>query len=200
MERQKKKEQIRETIIQAIFLLLEEKSWESMSSNEICEKAGISKRTLYAYFHRQDELYLELVKRSFETMNEAMSSAMTFENTAEDTIIELGLAYIRFMLENPVQEALIIGFDEKKFFAVYEKQVNEIQMIANEFELMHLFRKLKLDPEKFDANLAIFLWTHIQGVTQLIHSKGKWLENYYDASIQSIIQAQMKLARKCMEE
>ncbi len=200
MERQKKKEEIRETIIQAIFLLLGEKSWESISSNEICEKAGISKRTLYAYFHRQDELYLELVKRSFERMNEAMSAAMISENTPEDIIIELGLAYIRFMLENPVEEALIIGFNEKKYVAAYGKQINEIQMIANEFELMHLFRKLKLDPEKFDANLAIFLWTHIQGITQLIHSKGKWLENYYDISIQSIIQAQMMLARKCMEE
>ncbi|MDD3394624.1 MAG: TetR/AcrR family transcriptional regulator [Anaerotignum sp.] len=198
MERQKKKAQIREAIIRAIFALLEEKNWEGLSSNEICEKAEISKRTLYLYFRSQDEMYLEVVHRSFECMNDVMRSAMEIGKTVEDKIIGLGRAYIQFMLQNPVEGTLIMGFDEKRYKNAYEEQINAIHIIANQYELMHVFRELNLEREVFDGNLAIFLWAHIQGIAQLLHSKGKWMEDYYDSSMQSIIEDQMKLARKML--
>lgn len=198
MERQKKKEQIRETIIQAIFALLEKKNWEILSSNEICEKAKISKRTLYLYFRSQDEMYLGVVQRSFERMNEAMRLALEIEETVEEKIISLGEAYVWFMLQNPIEGALIMGFDEKRYMGTYEKQINTIHVIGNQYELKHLFQELNLEPEVFDSNLAFFLWAHIQGTAQLLHSKGKWLEDYYDTSMQNIIEGQMKLARKIL--
>ncbi|MEA5056044.1 MAG: TetR/AcrR family transcriptional regulator [Anaerotignum propionicum] len=198
MERNKKKEYIQDAIIDGIFSLLLEKNWASLSSNEICEEAGVSKRTLYAYFHSQDEMYLELVKRSFERMNVAMGDAMTQKVCAFDKIIYLGEAYIKFMLENPREGALILGFDEKRYENQYEKQVNEIHLIANQYELMHLFRELNLNTTVFDGNLAVFLWAHIQGIAQLLHSKGKWMEEYYGVSIEDIIEGQMKLTRQML--
>ncbi len=198
MDRTKKKEFIQDTIIQALFSLLEEKSWESLSSNEICEKAGISKRTLYAYFRSQDEMYLELVKRSFERMNMTMGNALNQGEDVEDKIINLGVAYIQFMLKKPVEGTLILNFDEKRFRGTYENQINAIHIIANQYELMHLFEKLNLDTKAFDSHLAIFLWSHIQGIAQLLHSKGKWMEEYYDVSIQRIVEGQMELARKVL--
>lgn len=198
MDRNKKKEFIQDTIIQALFSLLEEKSWESLSSNGICEKAGVSKRTLYSYFHSQDEMYLELVKISFERMNVAIGNAMNEGVDVEDKIINLGVAYIQFMLENPVEGTLILNFDEKRFRGTYENQVNAIHMIANHYELKHLFQKLNLDTKIYDSHLAIFLWSHIQGVAQLLHSKGEWMEEYYGVSIQKIVEGQMRLARKML--
>lgn len=198
MERNKKKKHIQDAIVEGIFSLLLQKNWESLSSNEICEKAGVSKRTLYAYFHSQDEMYLELVKRSFERMNVVMRDAIAKRTCAIDKIIYLGETYIKFMLENPREGALILGFDEKRYENTYEKQVNEIHLIANQYELMHLFGELNLNPQVFDANLAVFLWAHIQGIAQLLHSKGKWMEEYYDISIENIIEGQMKLTRQML--
>lgn len=199
MERNKRKEYIQDSIINGIFTLLLEKSWEGLSSNEICEKAGVSKRTLYAYFRSQDEMYLELVKRSFERMNIAMKDAMMSKRDCPlDKIIYLGETYIKFMLENPREGVFILGFDEKKYQKQYEKQVNEIHLIANQFELMHLFEELQLDTLVFDGNLAIYLWAHIQGIAQLLHSKGDWMEDYYGISIESIIHGQMKLTRQML--
>ena len=198
MDRDKKKAFIQDTIIQALFSLLEDKSWESLSSDEICKKAGVSKRTLYAYFHSQDEMYLELVKRSFERMNVTMGNALNQGNDVEDKIINLGMAYIQFMLKNPVEGTLILNFDEKRYKGTYVNQVNDIHNIANKYELMHLFQELNLDTKVFDSQLAIFLWSHIQGVAQLLHSKGEWMEEYYDVSIHRIVESQMKLARKML--
>ncbi|WP_312061013.1 TetR/AcrR family transcriptional regulator [Anaerotignum sp.] len=199
MERNKKKEYIQNAIIDGIFALLLEKNWESLSSNEICEKAGVSKRTLYAYYCSQDEMYLELVKRSFERMNIVMQEAMKDKRGYNlDYILCLGETYIKFMLENPREGALILGFDEKKYQKQYEKQVNEIHLIANRFELKHLFQELQLDPQVFDGTMAIYLWAHIQGIAQLLHSKGEWMEDYYGISIENIIQGQMKLTRQML--
>ncbi|HBF64982.1 MAG TPA: hypothetical protein DDW34_03530 [Clostridium sp.] len=71
-------------------------------------------------------------------------------------------------------------------------------MIANQYELMHLFRELNLNTTVFDGNLAVFLWAHIQGIAQLLHSKGKWMEEYYGVSIEDIIEGQMKLTRQML--
>ncbi len=199
MERQKKKEHIRENIIQAIFALLKERTWESLSSSEICEKAGVSKRTLYVYFRSQDEMYLELVRRSFEHMTDILRPAMALGETIEDKICNLGETYLRFMLENPIQGELIIGFDEKRYVNAYTKQVEAIRAIANEYELFHIFHKFNLDSKVYDSNMAIFLWAYIQGIAQLLHSKGVWMEEYYKTPIQRIIKEQINLVRIVFE-
>jgi len=71
-------------------------------------------------------------------------------------------------------------------------------LIANRFELKHLFQELQLDPQVFDGTMAIYLWAHIQGIAQLLHSKGEWMEDYYGISIENIIQGQMKLTRQML--
>jgi len=199
MERQQKKDAIRDKIIAATFDLICERTWESVSSDEICAAAKVSKRTLYAYFRSQDEIYLELVKRSFAQMATCLGAAFSEGNTVTDRIINLGEAYLRFMLDEPVKGALVVRFDEMRFTESYPEQVKWIGEIANANELLALFRQQKLDPEHFDRSLALGLWAHIQGLAQLIVSKKMWLEDYYGIAIENLIAEQMTFVRKILE-
>lgn len=199
MERQEKKEFIRENIIQSLFELLKEKSWESISSTEICTTAGISKRTLYIYFRSQDEMYLELVKRSFIQLTDTLSTVMNLQKTITEKIINLGTTYLQFMLDYPLQGALITGFDESRFKQEYQKEVEEISIIANRYELTTVFQLLNANPVVYNQTLAIFLWSHIQGMAQLVLDKRKWLENYYNVAIHDLIEDQMNFIKNILE-
>ncbi len=195
MNRQLKKENIRENIIQALYELLKGRTFENLSSKEICEKAGVSKRTLYIYFRSQDEMYLELVRRSFKHMVETFEQDMMFETTIEDKICNIGERYLCFLFDHPTEGELIIGYDEKRYVEAFPELVGEISTIANEYELLHIFRKWKLDPEIYDSNLAIFLWAYIQGIAQLLVRKEGWMEGYYGMPIQKIIKDQIHFVR-----
>ncbi|SEO32449.1 transcriptional regulator, TetR family [Amphibacillus marinus] len=199
MERAEKKHLIRENIIKALFDLLSEKKWGDLSSNEICTRADISKRTLYVYFRSQDEMYLAIVKRSFESLMGDMSKAFSIGRTAKEKLVNLGQAYLYFMIDNPIKGSLIVGYDEMNYVVNYPEQVESIQAIANNFELMTIFQKLDLDPIIFNQHLAIFLWGHLQGIAQLINSKGEWLADYYGLTMEAMIDAQIKLASDLLE-
>ncbi len=196
MDRTKKKEQIKEKIIEAVLDLLTERNWESLSSNDICKKAEVSKRTLYVYFQSQDEIYLELVRRSFDKLAGEMNTAFSEGHTATEKIMNTGRAYLNFMIDEPVLGGLIVRFDGVQFFENYPEQVRGIGIIANQYELLHIFRQLNLDPERYDRTLALGLWAHLQGMAQLIISKGMWLEEYYEASTTHLIQEQMTMVEQ----
>ncbi|WP_067837102.1 TetR/AcrR family transcriptional regulator [Amphibacillus sediminis] len=198
MNREARKQLIREQIIQSLYDLLKEKRWDELSSNDICKKAAISKRTLYRYFQSQDDMYLELVKRSFVALCSKMEIGISKGETAVDKICNLGMAYLSFMQNCPIESSLIVGFDERKYIESNRKKVEEIGLIANQFELIQVFHRLDLDPAIYDQHLAIFLWGHIQGVAQLINSKGAWLEHYYGMTIQKIIETQVNLAKQVL--
>ncbi|MBN1623795.1 MAG: TetR/AcrR family transcriptional regulator [Clostridia bacterium] len=192
MKREIKKEQTRERIMEAIFSLMEEKSWRDISSNEICQRADISKRTLYIYFRSQDEMYLELVRDSFIEFGRCLSLAFEKGETIEDKVVSMGIAYLEFMVENPIKGGLMMGFNEKMYGEEHEQRISEIRKIANEFELSNVFG----EQDGLDRNTAVFLWAYIQGIAQLILNKDKWMEEYYGMSVSEIIDNQMKLVRK----
>lgn len=192
MKREAKKELTKERIMDAIFSLMKEKSWREISSNEICHRAGISKRTLYIYFRSQDEMYLELVKDSFIEFRGCLAEAYEKEDNLEDMVVAMGMAYLEFMVEKPIKGSLMMGFNEKMYGKEHEQIISEIREIANEFELSNMFK----DNEGFDKNTAVFLWAYIQGIAQLILSKDKWMEEYYGMTMKNIIENQMKLVRK----
>lgn len=196
MDRVKKKELIREKIIEGALELLKERNWESLSSNDICKMAVVSKRTLYVYFQSQDDIYLELVKRSFEKLTQCIDVAFSEGASGTDKILSIGGAYLNFMINEPVAGGLIVKFDGMRFIENYPEKLEEIGIIANQYELLHIFRQLKLDPERYDRTLAVALWAHLQGTAQLIINKRMWLEEYYGDSTTCLIQEQMTMVEK----
>jgi AcrR family transcriptional regulator len=199
MERQQKKDWIREKIIESSLGLLKDRTWESVSSQEICTAAKVSKRTLYAYFRSQDEIYLELVRRCFLELTQDMGTAFSKGDTIIDQFINVGAAYLMYLVNEPVKGSLVVRFDEMRFIQNYPEQVKAISNSANQYELLSLFRQLDLDPEIYDRVLALYLWSHIQGMAQLLISKSMWLEDYYGASMARLIEEQITFIRKVLE-
>lgn len=65
MAKRKTKEEMKQAIINAAMNLLDEKSYQRVTMDEIADKAGISKRTLYKYFPSKSNLFVTEFKNYF---------------------------------------------------------------------------------------------------------------------------------------
>lgn len=68
--RERRKQMLREEIIEAAQELIAEKGYGAMSMDELAGHVGISKPTLYTYFTNKDELVVEAVTREMRQMLE----------------------------------------------------------------------------------------------------------------------------------
>ena len=199
MNRKEKKNLMKERIIKSLFMLLENKTWDMVSSEDICKSASVSRRTLYSYYGSQDEMYLEIVKISFEKINKRMELSVAEKSDIYDKVISLGNAYLKFMIENPDIGNLVTTFNESEFSASYPEKIKEISKIANLYEPFSFFGKEVDEKEGLTRQMAIMLWSYIQGLAQLINSKALWMEDYYGDSIENIVDEQLKGVKKIMK-
>lgn len=70
MPRRKNKEEMRHDIVQAAMNLLDRKTYQQVTMEEIAKEAQISKRTLYNYFPSKSNLFLTEFKKYFAEFRE----------------------------------------------------------------------------------------------------------------------------------
>ncbi len=62
--RERRRQMLRDEILQATHMLMAEKGHEAMSMDELAAQVGISKPTLYSYFGTKDELIVQAAVRA----------------------------------------------------------------------------------------------------------------------------------------
>lgn len=68
MKQEEKTKRTKERILAAAMVEFGEKSYDAASINTICSESGISKGLLYHNFVSKEELYLQCVRQSYQTM------------------------------------------------------------------------------------------------------------------------------------
>lgn len=75
--RERRRQMLRDEILQAAGALLNEKGYAAMSMDDLATSAGISKPTLYTHFANKEELILAAVMHWFERVDEAVQNDPT---------------------------------------------------------------------------------------------------------------------------
>lgn len=205
MGRSENKQKTEAAIIEALFELIKENRLDVISSDTIAKEANVSKRTLYKYFPSKTHMYLAMVEAAFTelgiNMNDAVLSGSN-ESLVEDIIL-LGHVYLDFMLKHPEKGSLMVDYDESGYMEAYPDMVRRIAIKANEKELSVYIagqsKKEGIVLRDSAQNIAIFLWSHIQGLSKLLLSKKEWMENYYRMDETTIITKQMSIIRSYMK-
>ena len=80
--RERKKQQTREALTQAAFALFAERGYDATTLADIADAAGVSTRTIFAYFpSKQDILFA-----TFDEMREALALALTNRPAGQDAL------------------------------------------------------------------------------------------------------------------
>lgn len=97
-----RKDNVREKIIDAASELLEEKAYNNISLNDIAERAGISKGTLYYHYKTKEDLLFDVADTYFTRQYEELE--IWTDNPKKDTSFHRLFKYI---LERDVYEPAI---------------------------------------------------------------------------------------------
>jgi len=93
----KKSEEKRQQILEAALALFKEVGFEAASMNELSNRVGGSKATLYGYFASKEEIFSSVMLVAAEDDLSAMQQALeTPDQSLEAALLEFGLHYLTF--------------------------------------------------------------------------------------------------------
>lgn len=114
----------RDGILRAATDLFSEKGYHEVTMEEIAEEMGVSKGTLYNYFSSKENLYLEILKESFEAIEALLHEEVENSDPAPLKLRKLLAAIFTFYRRN-LKVLRILSRDEthllKEHFELTEK-------------------------------------------------------------------------------
>jgi AcrR family transcriptional regulator len=105
--REQQRESLRRTILTAAGELFLAHGYEGFSLRRVAERIGYSATTIYRYFANKDDLLFAIVHDGFQHFGQELLAAARSTDDPAQRLEALGLAYIRFGMENPVHYQLM---------------------------------------------------------------------------------------------
>lgn len=96
--RQTKKEDLKTRLIAAATALIRDEGLKGLRARDIAERAGAALGGLYTVFDDLDGLILAVNSGTLKRLETALEGAIPADAKAEDTFLNLSLAYLRFAL------------------------------------------------------------------------------------------------------
>lgn len=172
--RESKKLKHRQAILRAANELFSSKDYRETTMQDIADRAGLAKGTLYLYFRSKEELYLTVCVQGVSGFGENLEKVRAAARGVEEKIRAVYLAYIRHSLEQPaVFRVLRDTFLEQVRRNLSPATIREVSNIIgdwlrNESELVRegmeegIFRP-DLDPYRF----SVLAWRAATGLVEL---------------------------------
>lgn len=184
MNREKKSEIIRQSILTAAADLFEQNGFENTKVNDIAAKADLSKATFYAYFKSKevllDTLLLNLLRNIIRRIKELIDRKMGKENC----FIAVCNMFVEVSKKNPVCYNRMLQYFgvpyNDKTPQLYKDILKEAQNLSD--TLYHAMKEnglTKLFTTNTPQQAVFYLWISVTGIISIIQKKGALLNALY---------------------
>lgn len=164
--RQRKKQELRGSILVAARGIASEEGWQSVTIRKIAERIEYSPPALYAYFDSKQDLLLELMRTGYAGQLEAVESARRASGSPEEALIEMGHAWWRFAIGAPDLYQVMYGLGGVSFSATELQQEGEkIGNVVGEV-IEEFLKKNGKDVEDVEGKVTL-LWGTVHGLVAL---------------------------------
>ncbi len=185
---------LKKELIHNGLLLLNKEGIDGFSLRKVAGMSGVSHNAPYKHFKDKDDLINEIIKEVWKEFHIALLEVTEiYTNDPKLQIVEMGKAYVKFMVENP--EYLKFMFLSDNAYPVKivdnkfpDDKVGAFGVFKDSAE--RFFKEIKLD-ENLYMQKTLTLWSMVHGIAILIikgsiEYKGNYLvlvENMIRASI-----------------
>ncbi len=182
------KEQIRASIIDAALKLFLNNGYEHVSMRKIADVIQYTPTTIYHHFQNKEDLLQELFHIGFAKFNRSLRIVFyeTLDQTGEQRLTAMLLAYIEFSMDEPQHHQLIFHKCIDRVMACMQTSPESMDKESYEgmFLLMQTVKALVAEREldgDGDAvtdvtEAAFFLWTAVNGYTNMFTSLHRAVE------------------------
>ncbi|MCC5941190.1 MAG: TetR/AcrR family transcriptional regulator [Balneolaceae bacterium] len=171
----------KEHIIDIAEKIILERGFESSTMDEIAEKAGVGKGTLYLHFKSKAAIYLAICERGSRLLNYEMGKVLLEEVPGMKLVEKIGETYLRFVQKNPVYFHAFNYYENMLNDEVTAKSnlVDRCEQSAKE-AMTYIVRALQIGMQDgsikntFEPReLALIIWGASKGVVNISFMKQK---------------------------
>ncbi|MGL5152718.1 MAG: TetR/AcrR family transcriptional regulator [Clostridium sp.] len=182
--RDKKKLMNKNEIIKVSERLIFDKGYTSTTIDEIAKESGVTKRTLYSYFKSKEEIYLEIIDRGTEILNNMFIEVVKEECESEITRIKkMGKSLLQFEKNHRgyykaifEHDSLIVNCD-----GIDENTINILQTtIAKGVEKGEIINTIDI------VDLSLILWSSIIGFVNTFSRKEEYIRSNFQKDIEHV--------------
>ena len=179
--KEREKQRRRNTIIDAAEKIIFSKGLDQATMEEIAEEAELSKGTLYLYFKNKNELYMAIVERGSDILNDKFGKVFAQDQTGLELIRKMGKTYLDFVRNNPNYFNAFMYYESHQDIDELRESKMAHSCEENIAEAMtFMVRSLQIgmqdgtiDPSYDPKELAIMIWASTRGITTIQHMKKK---------------------------
>lgn len=107
--KQRQKEEVKASILEAAWQVVEKEGWQALSIRKIAEAIEYSVPVIYDHFANKEAILLEFTKRGFRLLNEELVQARDKFTNLEQQIEAIGYAYWKFAFTHKEYYQLMYG-------------------------------------------------------------------------------------------
>jgi AcrR family transcriptional regulator len=157
------REELQEMAIKAAERIVVEQGYAGLSARKVAAAIGYTVGTLYLVFENLDDLILHVNARTLDRLHARMSESQAHCINANDCLLQLGQAYIRFADEDPHRWAMVFEhrFSEAQVVPAWYQEKIE-RMFALVEEGLQPIAKQHTHAEITQASRA--LWGGVHGI------------------------------------
>ncbi|MDD3224841.1 MAG: TetR/AcrR family transcriptional regulator [Clostridium sp.] len=198
-ERKEKEKLIRKNdIINASEKVFAEKGFEHATMEDIAKEAEFTKKTLYSYFKSKDELYYEIMLKGYKLINFMCYEKLKriTDKSEGEKLKAIGMCFIEFKYKYPGYFKAVMEYQNKEYDFHEDNKDTIIGQCYNEGEkFLDIIKSCVIKgieigefSNKIDPEIIVFtLWSYIMGLISLIDKKEKYINTYYNKTIEEIV-------------
>ncbi len=165
---------LKQALIHNGLLLLNEKGIEKFSLRKVASMCGVSHNAPYKHFKDKDELINEIIIEVWKKFNLALLEVTElYPNKPKLQIIEMGKAYVKFMVENPEHFKLMflsdnvysIRIEDDKFYSDKDSAFGVFKDSSERY-----FKEINLNKNLY-MQKTLTMWSLVHGIAILIAKK-----------------------------
>lgn len=142
--KERQRQEREQYILQAAEEIMLEKGYHHTSMDEIADRVGIAKGTLYLHFTRKEELAYALVEPKLNMFLESVQQARAYNGTAQEKLIyllekEMSGAFFQFMLRSDPDLASVFKAQQQRIDGLIAEIFGGIGKIFDEGKEAGLF-------------------------------------------------------------
>lgn len=181
---------LKKELIHNGLLLLNKEGIEGFSLRKVASMCGVSHNAPYKHFKDKDALINEIIKEVWKEFYIALLDVTkVYSNDSKLQIIEMGKAYVKFMVENPEYLKFMFLSDN-----AYPIKIEGDKFPDNEDDAFGVFRSSAerfFKEAKLDENLymqkTLTLWSMVHGIAILIIKNSIEYKGDYLVLVESMI-------------
>ncbi|MEM7107473.1 MAG: TetR/AcrR family transcriptional regulator [Bacteroidota bacterium] len=189
MRKRESPESRKSQIIAAADLVLLEVGIERFTVDQVIEKAGIAKGTVYNYYKNKDEMLAELGAKAIRLLHQTFKEATAQQLSYVNKIKAICYAHYDYTKKYPAYSDLISHM-ERPEFDIHIQGYVKISHDLTDF-VVNIVREGQEEGEikkSIDPHLLTYIsWATNVGVVQFVESKKNMLKNHHEISTKQMV-------------